>query len=123
MRLPCAILLSCWAAMACGSRDGEPAGAAKSGNGSGSDRTMTAKETLVFQVKSSDDLVNLRAEYMNLWESGFDGVFEVSFAAVPYTAAGWDLAAAPDSSMATTLSALRRRYRRSATALTGLPCA
>ena len=93
MRAACAILLSCWAAMACGSRDGEPAGAAKSG----SDRTTTAKETRVFQVKSSDDLVNLRAEYMNLWESGFDGVFEVSFAAVPYTAAGWDLAAAPDS--------------------------
>lgn len=95
MRLPCAILLSCWAAMACGSRDGEPAGAAKSG--SGSDRTKTAKETRVFEVKSSDDLVNLRAEYMNLWESGFDGVFEVSFAAVPYTAAGWDLAPAMDS--------------------------
>ncbi len=51
----------------------------------------------MFQVKSSDDLVNLRAEYMNLWESGYQGVFEVSFAAAPYTAAGWDLAAALDS--------------------------
>lgn len=79
------------AAMACGSRDGEPAGA------SASERTKTAKETRVFEVKSSDDLVNLRAEYMNLWESGFEGVFEVRFATVPYTPAGWDLAPAPDS--------------------------
>lgn len=51
----------------------------------------------MFEVKSSDDLVALRAEYMNLWESGYDGVFEVRFAPVAYTGAGWDLDAAPDS--------------------------
>lgn len=51
----------------------------------------------MFEVKSSDDLVNLRAEYMNLWESGFDGALEVRFAGVSYAAAGWDLQAAPDS--------------------------
>src|SRR4029079_11515833 len=61
------------------------------------EQAKAGKETHVFEVKSSDDLVNLRAEYMNLWESGFDGVFEVRFAGVPYTAAGWDLQAAPDS--------------------------
>ena len=94
-----AMLLSIWTAMACGSRDGEPAGTARPA----SDRhpTTTAKETRVFEVKSSDDLVNLRAEYMNLWESGFDGVFEVSFAEVPYAQAGWDLAPAPDSAKMT----------------------
>ena len=82
MQLRHAMLLSIWTAMACGSRDGEPAGTARPA----SDRhpTTTAKETRVFEVKSSDYLVNLRAEYMNLWESGFDGVFEVSFAEVPY---------------------------------------
>jgi hypothetical protein len=87
-----AMLLS--AAMACGSHpDSEPAAATSAAAG---DRPQ-AKETRVFEVKSSADLVNLRSEYMNLWESGFDGVFEVRFAPVPYTAAGWDLAPAPDS--------------------------
>jgi hypothetical protein len=90
-----AILLSLWTAVACGSRDGEPAGTARPA--SDSHRTTTAKETRVFEVKSSDDLVNLRAEYMGLWESGFDGLFEVRFAAVPYSAAGWDLAPPSDS--------------------------
>ena len=51
----------------------------------------------MFEVKSSDDLVNLRAEYMNLWEAGFDGALEVRFAAGPFTAASWDLAPAIDS--------------------------
>jgi len=94
MRALHVILLSAGAAVACGSRDSEPAAANSAPAG---ERPPPAKETRVFQVKSSDDLVNLRSEYMNLWESGYDGVFEVSFAAVPYTAAGWDLAAAPDS--------------------------
>ena len=94
MRPLCAMLLS--AAMACGSHhDSEPA-AATSAAAAGSEK-HPAKETRVFEVKSSADLVNLRSEYMNLWESGFDGVLEVRFAAVPYTAAGWDLAPAPDS--------------------------
>jgi hypothetical protein len=85
------VAIAC-AAVACGTRDTEPAGAASRAG----DRA-TAKETRVFEVKSSDDLVNLRAEYMNLWESGYDGLFEVRFAAVEYSAAGWDLAPAPDS--------------------------
>lgn len=91
---PLGAMLLCAAAMACGSHDGEPA-AATSAAAAG--ERPPAKETRVFEVKSSADLVNLRSEYMNLWESGFDGVFEVRFAAVPYTAAGWDLAPAPDS--------------------------
>ncbi|HEU5058442.1 MAG TPA: hypothetical protein VFU21_18045, partial [Kofleriaceae bacterium] len=99
MRAERAILLSVWTAMACGSRDGEPAGTA--GRASESDRTTTAKETRVFEVKSSADLVNLRAEYMRLWDSGYEGVFEVRFAAAPYTAAGWDLAPPFDSARLT----------------------
>jgi len=92
MRPLCGMLLS--AAMACGSHhDSEPAAATSAAAG----EKHPAKETRVFEVKSSADLVNLRAEYMNLWESGFDGVLEVRFAAAPYTAAGWDLAPAPDS--------------------------
>ena len=80
MRPSHAILLSAWTAVACGSREGEPAGTATPAGER--DRTTTAKETRVFEVKSSADLVNLRAEYMGLWESGFDGSFEVRFAAV-----------------------------------------
>lgn len=95
MRPRDAILLSLWTAMACGSRDGEPAETARPA--SERDRMTTAKETRVFEVKSSADLLNLRSEYMGLWESGYDGLFEVRFAAVPYTAAGWDLAPASDS--------------------------
>jgi hypothetical protein len=86
-----AILAIVWAGLACGSREGDSAGAQRTGD------RPTAKEARVFEVKSSDDLVNLRSEYMNLWESGYEGVLEVDFAAVPYTAAGWDLAPAPDS--------------------------
>ncbi len=93
MRLGAAMLLS--AAMACGSHhDSEPAAATTAARPG---ERPPAKETRVFEVKSSADLVNLRAEYMNLWESGFDGQFEVRFAVAPYTAAGWDLAPAPDS--------------------------
>jgi hypothetical protein len=95
MRPSHAILLSAWTAVACGSREGEPAAGTAKPAGE-RDRTTTAKETRVFEVKSSADLVNLRAEYMGLWESGFDGLFEVRFASVPYTAAGWDLAPPSD---------------------------
>ncbi len=97
MRPLSAMLLA--AAMACGSHhDSEPAAATSPT--APADR-RPAKETRVFEVKSSADLVNLRSEYMNLWDSGFEGVFEVRFAAAPYTAAGWDLAPAPDSNKKT----------------------
>lgn len=55
----------------------------------------------MFEVKSSADLVNLRSRYMELWESGFDGAFEVRFGDGPFDAAGWDLGPASDSARLT----------------------
>jgi hypothetical protein len=57
----------------------------------------TAKETHVIEVKTSDDLVALRSEYMRLWDAGFDGTLEIHIAAGTYTPVGWSLEPAPDS--------------------------
>jgi len=61
------------------------------------DAPVTAKETHVIEVKTSDDLVALRGEYMRLWDEGFDGVLEIHFAPGDYQPAGWSLEPAPDS--------------------------
>jgi hypothetical protein len=94
---PGALLFTVVAALGCGSRDSEKAAGPPAGK---SDETP-AKETRVFEVKSSADLVNLRSRYMELWESGFDGALEVRFADGPFTAAGWDLGPASDSARLT----------------------
>jgi len=49
------------------------------------------KESRVFDVKSSNDLLSLNSEYARLWESGFDGTLEVNVGAGPFTPIGWDL--------------------------------
>ena len=96
------LVVAACAAVGCGSRDSERSAGSPAG---GSEQTND-KETRVFQVKSSEDLVVLRSEYMRLWESGWDGLLEVEFGPGPYTAAGWDLGPAPDSGRKTAAASI-----------------
>jgi hypothetical protein len=96
-------LLAVGVLAACGSRDSETAG--RSHAEPSPPRVApavvppppNAKESHVFDVKSSDDLLPLRTEYQRLWDAGFDGTFEVNIASGAYPAFGWDLAPASDS--------------------------
>ena len=67
------------------------------GPATGTGEPGATKDTTVFDVKTSDDLVSLRSEYMRLWDAGYDGVLEVRIAAGSYTPVSWSLEPAPDS--------------------------
>ena len=49
------------------------------------------KESRVFDLKTSDDLLALNSEYQRLWDSGFDGKLEVAVGPGPIVAGGWSL--------------------------------
>jgi len=53
--------------------------------------SAAGKERLVFEVKSSDDLLKLDDEYMKLWRTGFDGTLEVQVNPGSYRPVGWAL--------------------------------
>ncbi|HUS66479.1 MAG TPA: hypothetical protein VMZ28_18205 [Kofleriaceae bacterium] len=67
------------------------------GPATGAGEPGAAKETHVIDVKTSDDLVAARAEYMRLWDAGFDGTLEIRIAPGAYTPVSWSLEPAPDS--------------------------
>lgn len=56
-----------------------------------------AKETRKVEVKSSEDLLSLRTEYMKMWDVGFDGTLEVTIAPGEYHPVGWGLEPSMDS--------------------------
>ena len=54
-------------------------------------RAPAPKETRVFDIKSSDDLLALDSQYSALWESGFEGTVEVNIGPGPLAPSGWSL--------------------------------
>lgn len=103
MRIRCA-LIGLAIAAGCGSRDTDKAGRSHAEQPQprvAQDNLPAAKESHVFDVKSSADLLALRTEYQKLWDAGFDGTFEVNIAAGTYAPQGWDLAPASDSARKT----------------------
>lgn len=76
-------------------RDRPPAKATAPEPASESPAPPAAKESRVFDVKSSNDLLALNSEYMRLWQSGFEGTLEVAVGPGPFTPIGWSLA--PDN--------------------------
>jgi hypothetical protein len=103
MKRAIAIVVFAWAAAGCSNRDRDPdrdpppakvtAPAAPSANSEAA--PPAAKESRVFDVKSSNDLLALNSEYMRLWQSGFEGTLEVAVGPGPFTPIGWSLA--PDN--------------------------
>jgi hypothetical protein len=85
---------------ACGSPDGESL--------PDTARPTPGKETRVFDVKSSDDLIALRSEYLRLWDAGWDGTLEVQIAAGDYAPVEWGLEPASDDGRAPTIDVVLR---------------
>ncbi len=98
-------LLAAVAIIGCGSRDNEKAGQALSPASSPATvapvEEPTPKESHMFEVKSSADLLALQIEYQRLWEASFDGTLEVTIAAGAYAPQSWSLAPATDSARKT----------------------
>ena len=74
-RRPALVLAAALAAAACAGGDGDPErSAAPAGR---PPATTSAKESHVFEIKSSADLPRLRIEYMRLWSRGTPGELAV----------------------------------------------
>jgi len=93
-----------YASAGCGTRDNDQAtstpgkAVAQSNDKVAANPVATApKEKRVMDVKSVDDLMKLRTEYMQMWDAGFDGVLEVNVAPGIKGDTGWGLEPASES--------------------------
>ena len=91
MRRAGASLALVWLVTGCPSRDREPSRGTSPSPRAGAIDASAAKESRVFDIKTSDDLLALNGKYMELCSSGFDGTVEISVGPGPFTGIGWGL--------------------------------
>jgi len=93
-RAPAVVALAAALVAGCANRDADPGGRGAS-SPSRAERPLTsprAKESHVFEVKTTDDLPRLRVEYMRLWSRGTPGELAVKIdPSAALQATGWAL--------------------------------
>ncbi len=59
--------------------------------------TPPTKEDAMITIRNSDDLLQLRQQYLTLWKSGFSGTMDITIEAGDYPEVGWSLEKREDS--------------------------